>query len=151
MEEGPESIFPPDLAKARIISGSVEYRAAGGWMDENLPAQLSVQELRDEIEKLDASGYDNTRLSVAYHEKFARSTTPLVMVLLGLPFAFKVGRRGSLYGIGVALLLVLVYWATFAVFNALGLQTVLRPAIAAWTPNIMFGLLGTYLLLYVKT
>ena len=39
---------------------------------------------------------------------------PLVMVLLGLPFAFKVGRRGSLYGVGVALLLVLVYWATFA-------------------------------------
>jgi len=120
-------------------------------VDENLPAQLSVAELRDEIGKLNASGYDNTRLNVAYYGRFAKSTTPLVMVLLGLPFAFKVGRRGSLYGIGVALLLVLVYWATFAVFNALGLEKVLMPAIAAWTPNIMFGLLGTYLLMYVKT
>ena len=97
------------------------------------------------------SGYDTTRLEVAYHAKFAQSLTPLVMMLLGLPFAFKVGRRGSLYGVGVALLLVLIYWATYAVFNALGLETVLRPAIAAWTPNVLFGLLGTYLLLYVRT
>ena len=55
-----------------------------------------------------------------------------MMVLLGLPFAFKVGRRGSLYGIGVALLLVLVYWATLAVVNALGLETILPAPVAAW-------------------
>jgi lipopolysaccharide export LptBFGC system permease protein LptF len=158
VEGGWYRTFAPDSFESFEGSYQLPLKLPQDWVeqeldrvDENLPAQLSVQELRDEIEKLDASGYDNTRLSVAYHEKFARSTTPLVMVLLGLPFAFKVGRRGSLYGIGVALLLVLVYWATFAVFNALGLQTVLRPAIAAWTPNIMFGLLGTYLLLYVKT
>jgi lipopolysaccharide export LptBFGC system permease protein LptF len=73
------------------------------------------------------------------------------MVLLGLPFAFKVGRRGSLYGIGVALLLVLVYWAVFATFNAMGLENLLEPRAAAWGPNVLFGLLGIYLLLYVKT
>jgi len=150
--------FSPDSFEAFKGSYRLELALPRDWVeqelnrvDENLPAQLSVAELRDEIRKLDASGYDNTRLSVAYYEKFAKSTTPLVMVLLGLPFAFKVGRRGSLYGIGVALLLVLVYWATFAVFNALGLENVLMPAIAAWTPNIMFALLGAYLLLYVKT
>jgi lipopolysaccharide export LptBFGC system permease protein LptF len=73
------------------------------------------------------------------------------MVLLGLPFAFKVGRRGSLYGIGVALLLVLVYWAVLAIFNALGLETLLDPRVAAWAPNVLFGLLGVYLMLYIKT
>ena len=86
-----------------------------------------------------------------YHSKFAFPFAPLVMVLLGLPFAFKVGRRGSLYGVGVALLLVLVYWATLATFNALGLERILDPVIAAWTPNILFGLIGTYLMLYIKT
>ena len=85
------------------------------------------------------------------HRKVAQALAPVVMVLLGLPFAFRVGRRGSLYGIGVALLLVLVYWATFAVFNALGLETLLPPAIAAWAPNAIYALVGTYLLLYVPT
>ncbi len=113
--------------------------------------QMSVGELRRQIKSLDQSGYDITRLKVAYYGKFSNAVSPLVMVLLGLPFAFKVGRRGSLYGIGVALLLVLVYWATFAIFNALGLETLLRPYVAAWAPNVLFGLLGIYLMLYIRT
>jgi LPS export ABC transporter permease LptG/LPS export ABC transporter permease LptF len=158
VEGGWYRTFAPDSLERFEQPYRLEMKLPRDWVeeelkrvDENLPAQLSIAELRDEIRKLNTSGYDNTRLSVAYYEKFSRCTTPLVMVLLGLPFAFKIGRRGSLYGIGVALLLVLVYWATFAVFNALGLERVLAPAIAAWTPNILFGLIGTYLLMYVKT
>jgi lipopolysaccharide export LptBFGC system permease protein LptF len=113
--------------------------------------QMTLGELDDEIEVLKNRGYDTTHLEVAFWGKIARSTAPLVMVLLGLPFAFRVGRRGSLYGIGVALVLVLVYWAVFAIFNALGLETLLDPWAAAWAPNIFFALLGTYLLLYVPT
>jgi LPS export ABC transporter permease LptG len=118
---------------------------------DELPDQMSLAELKEQIATLKKSGYDITQLVVAYHSKIARALTPLVMVLLGLPFAFRVGRRGSLYGIGVAVLLVLVYWATFAVFHALGQETVLDPRVAAWAPNVMFGLFGVYLMLYVKT
>jgi LPS export ABC transporter permease LptG/LPS export ABC transporter permease LptF len=117
----------------------------------DLPDQMNIVDLRKQIETLQDSGYDITRLKVAFYAKLAHPVTPLVMVLLGLPFAFQVGRRGSLYGIGVALVLVIVYWATFAVFNALGFETVLPPFLAAWAPNILYGLLGAYLLLYVKT
>jgi LPS export ABC transporter permease LptG len=117
----------------------------------DLPEQMTLSEIRAQIATLLDSGYDVTRLRIAYWSKFSRSSAPLVMVLLGLPFAFKVGRRGSLYAVGVALLLVLVYWATFAVFNALGLETLLRPAVAAWAPNVIFTLVGVYLLLYVRT
>ena len=92
---------------------------------------------------------------VAYGQMAALTTVSMVpivvMVLLGLPFAFKVGRRGSLYGIGVALLLVLVYWAVLAIFNALGLEALFDPWVAAWAPNVLFGLFGFYLMLYVKT
>jgi LPS export ABC transporter permease LptF/LPS export ABC transporter permease LptG len=117
----------------------------------DLPQQMSLSELRKEIESLADSGRDITRLRVDYHGKWAQPMAPVVMILLGLPFAFKIGRRGSLYGIGVALLLVIVYWAAFAIFNALGLETILNPVVAAWAPNILFGLVGTYLMLYIRT
>lgn len=117
----------------------------------DLPDQLSLSDLGEQISALQNSGYDTTRLRVAYFEKIAHPVTPLVMVLLGLPFAFRVGRHGSLYGVGVALILVIVYWAAFAISNALGLQTVLPPVFAAAAPNAVFGALGAYLLLYVKT
>jgi LPS export ABC transporter permease LptG len=132
----------PDLVEERRW---LHHRA------EELPDQMSLTELSQQIDSLRNSGYDITKLRVAYHRKFAQALSPLVMVLLGLPFAFGIGRRGSLYGIGVALVLELVYWATFAVFNALGLETVLPPLLAAWGPNVLYALLGTYLLLYVRT
>lgn len=129
---------------------SQEHRLTAVPADD-LPDQMSVGELATQIRTLEDSGYDITSLRVAYHAKFSHAAAPFVMVLLGLPFAFRVGRRGSLYGIGVALLLVFVYWATFAIFNALGLETLLQPFVAAWGPNVMFGLLGIYLMLYIRT
>jgi LPS export ABC transporter permease LptG/LPS export ABC transporter permease LptF len=117
----------------------------------DLAEQMNTSQLKAEIEAMEASGYNASRLRMDYHTKFAQPFAPMVMVLLGLPFAFKVGRRGSLYGVGVALLLVLAYWAVFAIFNALGLESLLHPLMAAWTPNILFGLTGTYLMLYIRT
>jgi lipopolysaccharide export LptBFGC system permease protein LptF len=128
---------------------SREHRVRAPAAD--LSEQMNSRQLKKQIAELEESGYDTTQLRVTFHGKLAQSFTPLVMVLLGLPFAFKVGRRGSLYGIGVALLLVLVYWAVLAIFNALGLETLLEPWVAAWAPNVFFALLGAYLMLYVRT
>jgi LPS export ABC transporter permease LptF/LPS export ABC transporter permease LptG len=117
----------------------------------DLPQQASIVDLAEEIAGLAKSGYDTTRLRVQYWQKTAAVATPLVTVLLGLPFAFKVGRRGSMYGVGVGLVLAIVFWATAAIFNALGLETILPPLLAAWSPNVFFSAVGAYLLLYVPT
>jgi len=117
----------------------------------DLAEQVSLEELRDQIVELGRSGYDTTRLRVQFWQKTASSFTPLVMVLLGLPFAFKVGRRGSMYGVGVGLVLAIVFWATAAIFNALGLETILPPFLAAWSPNVIFGAIGAYFFLFIPT
>ena len=117
----------------------------------DLSQQASIAELDDEIAGLAKSGYDTTRLRVQYWQKTAAVVTPLVTVLLALPFAFKVGRRGSMYGVGVGLILAIVFWATAAIFSALGLETILPPLLAAWSPNVFYAAIGVYLLLYVPT
>ena len=117
----------------------------------DLPHQASIEDLDEQIDSLARSGYDTTKLRVEYWQKTASVATPFVTVLLGLPFAFKVGRRGSMYGVGVGLILAIVFWATAAIFNALGLETVLPPLLAAWSPNVFFAAVGSYLLLFVKT
>jgi LPS export ABC transporter permease LptG/LPS export ABC transporter permease LptF len=117
----------------------------------DMPEQTSIADLDVQIDGLAKSGYDTTRLRVEYWQKTAAVATPLVTVLLGLPFAFKVGRRGSMYGVGVGLGLAIVFWATAAIFNALGLETILPPLLAAWSPNVVFAAVGVYLLLYAPT
>jgi LPS export ABC transporter permease LptG/LPS export ABC transporter permease LptF len=117
----------------------------------DMPQQASIGDLEEQIAGLAKSGYDTTRLRVEYWQKTAAVATPLVTVLLSLPFAFKVGRRGSMYGVGVGLALAIVFWATAAIFNALGLETILSPLLAAWSPNVFFSAVGLYFLLYVPT
>jgi LPS export ABC transporter permease LptG/LPS export ABC transporter permease LptF len=142
-----EGVDPIEMAPPDTFAGTETKLANVG----DLPEQLSIEELKAEIKSLEGRGFNIARLRVDYYAKYAHALAPLVMVLLGLPFAFKVGRRGSLYGVGVALVLVLVYWATLAIFNALGLETVLDPLMAAWAPNVLFGLLGVYLMLFIRT
>jgi len=132
---------PTDLSSRQLSAG----------LRTDVSEQMTFAELREEIVDLERGGYDTTRLRVALHSKVARAVAPIVMVVLGLPFALRLGRRGALYGVGVALILVIVYWAAFAVFNALGLETVLVPWVAAWTPNVVFGIIGIYLMLLVRT
>jgi len=56
-----------------------------------------------------------------------------------------------MYGVGAGLILAIVFWATAAIFNALGQDAILPPFLAAWTPNIMYAALGVYLLLFIPT
>ena len=140
-EEG-VALDPPDAfsQRERTLSG-----------DNSLGEQMSLNEVAAQIESLTASGYDATRLRVEFFAKMARPFTPLVMRLRGLPGAGRGGRTSAMYAVGVSLLLVIVYWATLAMFNALGLETVIPAPLAAFAPNFLYGVLGVYMLLLVRT
>jgi lipopolysaccharide export LptBFGC system permease protein LptF len=74
-----------------------------------------------------------------------------VLVLVGIPFAFTTGRRGALYGVGISVIVAVVYYAVLASFTALGAAEQIPPAVAAWAPNTLFALAGFYLMLHVRT
>jgi lipopolysaccharide export LptBFGC system permease protein LptF len=73
------------------------------------------------------------------------------MIILGYPFAFLLGRRGSLYGIGLAIVLGGAYWTSLVLSAFLGKVGVLPPMVAAWAPNVAFTLAGVYLFLGLDT
>jgi len=75
----------------------------------------------------------------------------IIMTLIAVPFAVTVGRGGAMAGIGVGIGLALVYWTTISIFAALGSGGLIAPALAAWSPNLLFGAAATYLLLTVRT
>jgi LPS export ABC transporter permease LptF/LPS export ABC transporter permease LptG len=152
--DSPSSFERFEISESADFDNPEEFarrNAALSLRDNSMNSQLSINEITEMKKELKAQGYDTTRLTVSYWNKWSQSLTPLVMVLLGLPFAFRVGKGGSLSGIGVALILVLAYWATFALFRALGLETFLPPGLAIWAPNVLFGLFGTYLIFFIRT
>jgi len=68
-----------------------------------------------------------------------------------VPFSLSAGRKGALTGIAVALSVAIIYFVAAGLFEAMGNASQLPAAMAAWAPDLIFGLLGGYLLLKVPT
>lgn len=116
-----------------------------------LSEQMNARELQQYIQSLQQSGFDVVRLMVQYYRKFSYPLVPFVMMLIAIPFSFSTGRRGALYGIGLSIVIGIVYWAVAGLFEAMGGFNKLQPMLAAWSANLMFGLSGIYLLLTIET
>jgi LPS export ABC transporter permease LptG/LPS export ABC transporter permease LptF len=112
---------------------------------------MSYSQLRDYTARLQATGYDVSAQLVALERKVSFPFVTIVMTLLAVPFAVTTGRRGAMYGIGVGIVLAILYWVAISVFAALGTGGLVTPTIAAWAPNLLFGAGAGYLLLTVRT
>ena len=113
--------------------------------------RMTYGELKHYIGELQASGYHVTPYVVQLQRKIAFPFVTLIMTLLAVPFAVKTGRSGAIYGVGVGIVLALVYWTMLSIFGAMGAGGWLSPLLAAWAPNILFGAAAAYLLLTVRT
>jgi LPS export ABC transporter permease LptG/LPS export ABC transporter permease LptF len=119
---------------------------------EQPPAEMmTVQQLRDEITQLETSGFNVLPAKVELHRKLAFPFVTLVMTMLAVPFGVTTGRRGTLYGIGLGIVIALMYWILFSVFVALGKGGALSPALAAWTANIVVLASAGYMFLTART
>ncbi len=119
---------------------------------ESLQSQeMSFTQLSRYIRDLSQSGFDTMPLRVQLNVKLAYPLITLVMAVLAIPFALSMGRRGSLTGIAAAIGLAVAYWVTAAIFQAMGNVNMLPAILAAWSPDVLFGLVGSYLLLKTPT
>ncbi len=116
-----------------------------------LSSEMSFNELQAYIRDLRQSGFDTMRLRVQLNRKLAYPIITLVMAVLAVPFALSMGKRGSLAGIGVAIGVAIAYWVVAGTFEAMGNVNLLPAFLAAWSPDVLFGLAGGYLLLRSST
>ena len=115
------------------------------------PEEMIYGELGDYVRELKASGQAVPELEVSLQNKIAFPVASLVMALVGLPFAFRLERKGALYGLGLALALGMIFIGVFAFFRTLGEVGVFPPVVAVWSPAAIFSLLSAYLILGVRS
>jgi len=113
--------------------------------------QMSALELRHYIRELSQSGFDVVRLSIQLYRKFSYPLIAFVVTLIGIPFSFTTGSKGALSGVALSIGIAILYWSISSLFEAMGNLSQLPPLVAAWSPDVLFGLAGSYLLLRVRT
>ncbi len=113
--------------------------------------EMSFRQLQDFVERLKAEGYDPTRYLVDMHARLAHPFTNIIMALLAIPFALQRGRRSNLaMGVGFSLVIGISFYILNATVLAFGYSGVLPPLVAAWAANVLFTLIGTWMLLVVR-
>jgi LPS export ABC transporter permease LptG/LPS export ABC transporter permease LptF len=113
--------------------------------------EMNFGQLERYIRDLRQSGFDTMRLRVALWHKLAYPLVAPVMAVLAIPFALSMGRRGSLSSIAVAIGVALAYWVVSGLFEAMGGVNYLPAVLAAWFSDVLFALVGGYLLLRTHT
>jgi LPS export ABC transporter permease LptG/LPS export ABC transporter permease LptF len=116
-----------------------------------LAEMMTVPELKRYIDELKASGFNVVPLTIDLQKKLAFPFVTVVMTLLAIPFGLTTGKRGTLYGIGIGIVLALSYWIVGGAFAAIGKAGVLSPIMAGWAPNILAAGSAAYLLLTART
>jgi lipopolysaccharide export LptBFGC system permease protein LptF len=114
-------------------------------------SEMSYEELRRYIHDLEKSGFDVVRLRVQLQKKIAYPLITLVMAVIAIPFALNAGKKGALTGVATAIGIGVVYWTVSGLFDAMGNLSQLPPAVAAWSPDVVFAFIGGYLILRIPT
>jgi lipopolysaccharide export system permease protein len=100
---------------------------------------MRLRDLRQYILKNRQYGLDTTHQQVSYHERVALVFTPLILILLGFPFALQPLKthstaRSVAYCFGIVFLYLLMSRLSISV----GKSGHISPLFAAWAPNFLF-------------
>lgn len=113
--------------------------------------QMNYLELQNYIDDLQKRGFDTVQLRVQLYKKFSVPIFAFIMAMISVPFGFLVGNRGAMAGIGVSIAIAMAYWGVDKFFEQIGNVNHLPAAVAAWSPDALFGLAGAYLLLRMRS
>ncbi len=114
------------------------------------PADMSIRELRGYINVLRRTGESVARYLVWLHSRIALPVSSVTFALLALPLGLRPHRSSSSIGLGLTVLIVLLYYTLFTIAVALGETGRLPAALAAWLPNLFVGGAGGVLLWRIR-
>lgn len=115
------------------------------------PEEMRYREIDRFVNSIERSGGDASELRVEQAQKISLPMAIFVIVLFGAPLSTSSRRGGTAFGIGISLLITMIYLMLFKVGQAIGSSGALDPRVAAWLPNVLFLVGALYLLRRVRT
>ena len=110
--------------------------------------EMGFQELRRYAQKIAEEGYSARTYWVDMQVKLAFPCISLIMGLVGVSLALRKEKgSGVASGIGIGFVIVALYLVSFELFKTLGYTGIVPPVVAAWGANLLFGTIGTYLIM----
>ncbi len=105
--------------------------------------EMSLLQLKEHINKIEAEGYKATRYEVDLAAKMSFPLVCLITAILGGAMALR-GKRGEGLAVNVVMGMGLAfsYWVVHSLCISLGYAGLYAPMPAAWTANALFAILA---------
>ena len=108
-----------------------------------------VGQVKSEKNIINTFRRSNYVLLVEIHKKFSIPIACIVFVLVGAPLGI-LSRRGNMAASGgIGLFFFILYWAFLIAGEELADRQIISPAMAMWSPNVVVGIFGGYLVFSV--
>jgi lipopolysaccharide export system permease protein len=109
--------------------------------------QLSRAEIKARLDSGQLAPQQQRSFSATYASKLARPFAAFVFTLIAVPFGLRPVRGGGTgLGFGLAVAIVFVYYVISTIFLSVGSAATWLAGPAAWTPNLLFTVIGASLL-----
>jgi len=116
------------------------------------PDQLSRADIKAALVSGQLSAQQIRTYTATYAAKLARPFVAFVFTLVAVSFGLRPVRGGGTgLGFGLAVAIVFSYYVISIVFLTIGELSTSIAGIAAWTPNLIFTLIGLFLLRRAST
>ncbi|NLJ75112.1 MAG: YjgP/YjgQ family permease [Firmicutes bacterium] len=107
--------------------------------------EMNRRELKDHIERFQRGGLKVPSFVVDYHMKLALPMSSFIFALFGAPMTLR-SRAGRSFGVALSLVVLLFYYVAVSVSRSLGANEVLPPLLSAWIVNVIFAVIGLWLI-----
>ena len=114
------------------------------------PDQLSMEQLGQEMKALSTTQQDYASVAYNYYAKVAIPFMCFAFALCAPPLTMRFAKTGAYSGIFISLLMVWVAWNTLLLMRYMGDAGTLNPAVAAWTPDVLFSVVGLFTLARIE-
>lgn len=106
-------------------------------------ANFSAREIMNLIRLFPDMGFEDRRLlETKLHIQIATCLTYVVVALIAVPLGCKPGRRDVFIGVAISMGICFSYFVVQRISAPLGFSGKIPPVLAAWLPNILFGITG---------
>lgn len=124
----------------------VDVRPRDVGLSQKKPDQMTIKELKAQIEILSRQYLPVTIYEVEMYQRFTFPMASLLFAMIGTPLGIQPQRTTSSLGLGLSVVIIFLYYTVMTLSTALGQGGALHPFIAAWLPNLICLGAGVYLM-----
>jgi len=111
--------------------------------------EMNFLEISSFVRRKARAGEDVAKEEVELNYRFSYPVITIVVLLITLPLSVVLKKGGIAIGLGISIVLAFVYWGIIQSCRAYGVAGLIEPVLAAWLPNILFGVVGIFLVFKV--